>query len=63
MTKRLQGRGHLQMRKQPIKPKETSMSTDYTIVDGWESLSDAEAIKAAVDLHGKDGTGDVTLFA
>ncbi len=39
------------------------MSTDYTIVDGWESLSDAEAIKAAFDLRGKDGTGDVTLFA
>jgi hypothetical protein len=51
------------MRKQPIKLKETSMSTDYTIVDGWESLSAAEAIKAAVDRHGKDGTGDVTLFA
>ncbi|MGV1862632.1 hypothetical protein [Rhizobium rhizogenes] len=35
------------------------MSTDYTIVDGWESLSAAEAIKAVVDRHGKDGTTSV----
>ncbi|WP_272955625.1 hypothetical protein [Rhizobium rhizogenes] len=35
------------------------MSTDYTIVDGWESLSDAEAIKAAVNRHGRDGTTSV----
>ncbi|NTI23599.1 hypothetical protein G6M87_17150 [Rhizobium rhizogenes] len=38
------------------------MSTDYTVVDGWESLSDAEAIKAAVDRHGKDGTTSVAWY-
>ncbi len=39
------------------------MSIDYTVVDGWESLSDAEAIEAAVDRHGKDGTASVAWCA
>jgi hypothetical protein len=36
-----------------------SMSTDDAIIDGWQSVSDAEAIEAAVDRHGKDGTTSV----
>ena len=39
------------------------MNTDYTVVDGWESLSETEAIEAAVDRHGHDETTSVAYCA
>ena len=39
------------------------MTTNYFFVDGWESLSDAEAIEAAVDRHGEDETTSVAYCA
>lgn len=39
------------------------MSTAYVVIEDWDTLTEAEAIDAAIDRHGEDGTTSVAYCA